>query len=190
MVPNIDQAAHLGGFVAGLVGGLIMAGPLKEQSATRRVVRPIMVACMGIAAISAAISILSFPVGYISKDDYFRAKSDLVLVEKRALEKYNEASRLSQQNRITEEQFADRIEREILPPWREIRLRLADFKELPKELQEEHRLLLAYLKSREDCWDLFARSIRTNDMKLHDKAMEESERTQKILDALAKLQPR
>lgn len=76
---------------------------------------------------------------------------------------YNDAVQQRQQGKIDDGRFLQVLERDVLPPWRAQRQRLAQVRGLP---HEEQRLIEQCSKSfqlREESWELLGRAVRHND---------------------------
>lgn len=155
-IPNIDMGAHVGGLVAGFICGLVLSQPLVLESKARRPLRNLAVAILGTAAV--ALGILMVP-----RDDFVSAVIHVSQVEEQATSTYDRASKQARAGTITPAQFADIMDKEVLPPWREARKRWNSIARVPPDQYRLWVLYREYMEMREQAWDLIAEGARTGD---------------------------
>jgi rhomboid protease GluP len=179
---NLDQAGHIGGAVAGFVGGLILARRLTADNRPGRTVRNLALAGVGGAGIVLAITLL--PPTDQSHHRFLLAIDDLPGMEDRAIKTYNAAIKRRNQGELTDQQFADVLRDEVLPPWRAFRERLAGINSVPPGMEKEWPLYREYLQTRQECWELWEQALRTGDPQFSEAATRKSERVEQILRQL------
>jgi rhomboid protease GluP len=180
-VPHIDLAAHVGGFAVGVLGGLLFANTAHPENPGRRTRRAALLAVAGSAAVVLAVAAL--PPGY---GQFVLAIHEFPDVEKKALDTYNDALTRAERGELTDEGFAGVLERDILPPWRDIHRRLAEAPEVPAQYLKVRPVLLEYLQAREDAWVLFVRAIRENNPALSEQGRQRAQAAARLIDQLNK----
>ena len=104
------------------------------------------------------------------------------VVEKQVLEKYNSAVKKSHRgDKLSEDELATIVERDVLPEWRKVRERLESVHNLPKDNQQKLANLIEYVSVRQEAWELLVQGIRDEDFRKRDL----SNVKQKAADALA-----
>jgi membrane associated rhomboid family serine protease len=165
-----DIAAHLGGLAAGFVCGLAMSLPLTVESLPRRRMRQFAVAAAAGAVCLGAAYRLPHPVDIMGELRTFAT------VEAKALAVYQTVMSQARQKTLGDAQIADRIEKEVIPPWAAEHSRLAALKGLPERQQKLMSLVLQYMKARQQGWETMAAGCRQHDAALvskgHAKQME------------------
>ena len=71
---------------------------------------------------------------------------------------------------ITEEEYADILESQILPPWKKLREDLESAQNIPAEQQEYVADLRKIVRLREAGWEKLAEAIRENDPRKSQEA--------------------
>ena len=105
MVRFIDNAAHIGGLIAGFVGGILMSHSLDGDVMMRRVVRTTAVLILGVAGVSAGILAAPEP------------PLDLGAEESRILNVYETAYKDWERQELDDRGFASLLERDVIAPW-------------------------------------------------------------------------
>lgn len=158
--PGVDMAAHLGGLATGFVLGLFLIEPASSRNegapaANWRV--PLAFAC-GLALIVVPVMALPKP------DDYLAEYRRVAEVEEKAIELYNSSTKQWETGKITEEQYADILEKQILPPWRTESEAMEKLR-VSREQAAEQQVLVEYLNDREESWQFMVEGFRTHDEK-------------------------
>jgi rhomboid protease GluP len=158
---GIDMAAHVGGLVAGFVGGLLISQPIKRESAAGRTVRNLVAAGAGGVAILGMVLACG------------ESSPDLDALQKKILfEVYNPAFGKLQNGEITDAQFADLIERDVLPEWRAARQRFNAVSKTQMNSQPRLAKMKTYLELREQAFELIVQSVREQNMIKGNQSME------------------
>jgi len=79
--------------------------------------------------------------------------------ERATLQRFNEALQRQRSNQIDEVGLADAIEKEVLPPWRELRAHVAAAT-VPEIDRELFATLTRYIAERENAWAAYAAGLR------------------------------
>ena len=174
---GIDQAAHIGGLLAGGACGLLLSHPLATNFAFQRLWRNAVLAVLGTVLIVAAIRNLPSPhnaAGYFGEVTRFaEAEAAIETIYKSAQERLRAGE-------ITATDFGKIIRRDILPPWIIARDRLAA--EKPKNLGQQQNLerLTQYATLRAEAWTMQADAIEQNDMQAFGAALLKHEEADRI----------
>ncbi len=160
---GIDMAAHVGGLLAGAVAGLALARPLAPAPLATRVRRNTLVAAAS-AAVLVALAVRLPPV-----DDFLAALETLTGLEQKSQAAVNRSLGQLREGEISEEQFADAVEQQVLPPWRAQRQALTRMR-LPQRERDLTTRAAKYMELRGATWALMAEGIRTRDSALIQKS--------------------
>ena len=180
--PGIDNAAHLGGFAAGLLGGLLWAQLGAETSRGGQRTRALALTCYGCLVVG--ITACLVPRVSAEQEQYLQTLLDFEVTERQTFDRHNEYVRLLELNQITETELAARLEQNVLPAWRDIHKRLRECHDVPPAYKAQHPDLLAYLQAREEAWTLMVRAIRDKDDDLTSKSQDEWNRADRIAKRL------
>ncbi|MGH7127240.1 MAG: rhomboid family intramembrane serine protease, partial [Planctomycetaceae bacterium] len=113
-VPMIDMSAHLGGLAAGCLCGLAQSHRLDPRAARGRWRRNAVVLVVGAAAVWAAIVFLP-QAGRDSELDLDAEFNRVAAMERRVNRIFHRARERHVQGELSREEFAEVIEREVLP---------------------------------------------------------------------------
>ena len=159
-VECVDNAAHFGGLVAGLVGGLATGRQARMKPAFKGV------EIARVLAISAGCAFLAYvattlPPAPTDVEAEFRR---FVVVEQRVLTAYNSGVKRSQTGSLSNHELANHIDREVLQPWRKAStgLRLSE-----NASPSRRELMIAfdrYIAKRTESWQLLVDGLRRNDV--------------------------
>ena len=147
--PTIDMSAHLGGLVAGFVVGLAL-----EWRGPRSLARVAVVTVLGLAALAAAIATRSAPAmpPAPAPPVMIDAYREYDRIQAWTTDRYNATIDEGRAGTATDAEVIDRLEHELLPPWRALKTRLASLPPPPARLREVHGALLAYVDGRIEAW--------------------------------------
>ncbi|MFC1641275.1 rhomboid family intramembrane serine protease [Myxococcota bacterium] len=165
LVPNIDQAAHLGGLAGGFLFGLVLAHPPSAAGAASRPRRLGLAVILGAAVFPTLAWALPRPVDWMGELD------QLTAMEERALGAYRRATDQAQGGQISDQTLAQVIEREILPQWRTARQHLGSLSGERGVPTQSVRRLERYMAAREEAFELLAEAARTGNQSMAKSAL-------------------
>jgi membrane associated rhomboid family serine protease len=150
-VPSIDMSAHVGGLVAGAgAGALLLVG---RAARTRRPVRSVGLAAIGVAIAVGGVLVLDAP------DDVQPVLARFSQVEHQCLDTLEDLSGRLEAHELSGAQLADRIDRDVLGPWRPLGAEL-DALHPPPRLTDLVGDLRRYWAARQAEWEAFAAALR------------------------------
>jgi rhomboid protease GluP len=148
---GIDMYAHLGGLVGGFLCGLA----IEVARTGPRLPRTAAVAAAGLIAVISAAYIVPPPT-----DEDHRAITAFLAAEREVVGRWNTVIIPDLQGgKLSDEEAAAAIERDIVPPWRAAR---EAFEQSgaggPKRTE-----IIAYMSKRQEAWELLVQAVRAND---------------------------
>ncbi|PYU59029.1 MAG: hypothetical protein DMG55_14590, partial [Acidobacteria bacterium] len=169
--PGVDMAAHLGGLATGFVLGLFLIQPPSTSSSSST--SGDLTASGGVLApasnwrvsvtVALGLALIAVPMIALPKpDDYLAEYKRLATMEEKDLALFNASLKQWQANQITPQQYADILEKQILPPWRAERESMEKLK-VSQEQAAMNRLLVEYLTDREQGWQFTVDGLRAHD---------------------------
>lgn len=173
---GIDMYAHLGGLGAGFLCGFAM----EIERGEPRLPRTLAVTAVGLVAVivAAFAAPAPFDQGVAVAQQEQRTFLALFGAEEKLLGRWNELVEQVQADQVTDDQLADAIEQELLPPWRAA---LEAFDRSGAGGARRERLL-DYLRTRQEAWEIMVGGLRAHD---GDEVRRGQERMQ-AADALAR----
>ena len=182
-VPRIDMAGHVGGLIAGILCGWALGHPINSEGASRRGIRN------ALTTVGAAVLLVVFALIARERLGWMNASFDEMLdierTQQRLIERYNDAVARKSIGQLTDEEFVGILERDILPGWKESRMRL-DRTRIPPRVNEKYVADLRQCMSlREEAIDLFARAVRANDVQLSQQAKQKMREADQIVERMA-----
>lgn len=178
-VRGIDQAAHLGGLAAGFLVGLVLSQPLTAAARGRRPWRNLLAGLGSVPLVVLALLFVPSGAGlFLFELERFGG------VEQKVLDTYNAAVKRRDQGAITNEEFANLIERDVLPEWQAVRSRIEPLQEADAKRKRILAQLKEYCKLREESWTLLIETLRRPTPL---KEAQQAERAQQAEDAAKKL---
>jgi rhomboid protease GluP len=180
--PQIDNAAHIGGLLGGAMAGALLARPLGPS-------RPVdgrrAAAVVAATVLLAVATLLLLP----RPADFERTVAAFSAVEKTELSAYNQLVD-DARNGLKDDDFATRLEREVLAPWHEARVRLATPQRWQPAQQQMIDLVLRYAEARDRGWRTLVDALRAHDQEGAKKANEQGAEATRLLDELNHWKPR
>ncbi|MDB5384601.1 MAG: hypothetical protein JWM11_247 [Planctomycetaceae bacterium] len=158
-VGGIDQAAHFGGLLGGLVCGLLLSQPLDQRTRQRRVFKNLITA----AVCGLGIGILIFEHPAPPPDFFQETKAYDVLVPE-SIKKFDKMAEKFNQKKLSSLELANWLERDLLPPWRKVREHLESLSNVPVGRRDLLHQMRTDLILREESWDLLVDALRKNDV--------------------------
>lgn len=178
-IPGIDQAAHVGGLIAGLILGALLTQRL-DQNAMERRWRKNLVAGL-VSAVVLGTLIIRHPA---PPPDLLQAMAVYDQVAPTQMKQFREALLSLKNKKLTEKKLATLVEREILPPWHELRERFDNFNNVPRRVREPIHQVQTYLALREESWRALVQGIRQGDSAQIDAFKSKFDQANKIEDSL------
>ena len=157
IVQGIDISAHIGGLAGGFAIGLLLSHPPTAQAAGRRTALALRAAILACAAVVAVARVLP------RTPDVDGAAKRFDAVEGQVIDATNAAVADWRGAKLDDEAFANRLERDVLSPWRAARESLAKLRGLPKLEQAFVTDLLRLADQRTAAWELLAAGARAHD---------------------------
>ena len=157
LVPVIDLAAHVGGLVAGFAGGLFMARPIAPEPARGSVERELMLLGVGLTVVMGVSAVLprAFDLRAEMKEFHEMQTSTAAT--------FNAALERRQTRQLSDPAFAQIIDGQVLPPWREHQRRLRALRGVPRAQTKWINKVMPYIALRERAWSTLVEALRTND---------------------------
>lgn len=168
---GIDMYAHLGGLAAGFLCGLAIEVARRGP----RMPRTVAVAAIGLAAVIAGALAAPAP-----RDEAHGAVQLFIATETKVLARWNELVEQARRDAIGDDQLADAIEQDILPPWRDAR----DAFDRSGAGGPQRATLLGYLRARQEGWEAIVGGLRVHDadaVKRGQQRLEEADATARKL---------
>lgn len=192
---GIDNAAHIGGLLGGAALGLSMIRPLDVE---RRAASGVRHWAQGTTVAITLLASLGYTVAHPNADrmQELKVRSDIQWIGEQEIavdHLYRDEFQKYKAGTISPPQFANLIERDVLPRWDEIMQRITNDR-LPAEsgLQETRNSLIAYCDSRQETFkflDSYLRGGGADALKKGNAKIEESKRELKtFLDLYKKVQ--
>ena len=179
-VPAIDLAAHLGGFLAGLICGLGLSQHVELEAGRRRPLRNLAVALGGAAALYGIWLLLPPPA-----PDIVHITHQIEAVDRKGIDTFNDTVERLEKGELTADEAADVIEQRILPPWREMVDLLNGLENIPRGEQRRFTALTRYMSLRQESWQLWVEGLRGGDRDTQRKAKDKSTAAENALQELA-----
>jgi rhomboid protease GluP len=187
-VPGIDNAAHVGGLIAGFAMGYALARPLEPG---RRSFSMGRLAALGIG-LAACAALAAKPLAAVSEQaraelGVHEAIKSVIKEDPLAVEATKEIFRRLDARQIGPEAAAKRIQEEVVRRYDDANKRLSSFTLAEGSGQRaRHAALVRYTALRREGYGLLAQGVRTNDEAMANKGLaliKESTATVEALDA-------
>ena len=149
----------IGGLAGGFAIGLLLCHAPTPQAAGRRAALALRGAILGCATVVAVSVALPTTPDIEAEAKRFDAVSSQVV------DATNAAMAAWRAGTLDDIGFADRLEQDVLPPWRAARESLAGLHGLPKSKRDFVTGVVRYADQRTAAWELLATGARTNDSK-------------------------
>jgi membrane associated rhomboid family serine protease len=180
MQPNVDVAAHLGGLAGGFLCGLVLSQPLTPRAPAGRFTRNGLVAGLGVLLISAGM--ITVNAKHSELAGVMAELGRLESVEKNALDTSQKAAAKFGRNELSAKDFAEILERDVLPPWRELHQRLQGLSHVPETYRKHLTAVVEYLRLRQEGWELLVQALREG----NPVKAQQAEARQSLANAAAK----
>jgi rhomboid protease GluP len=187
--PGIDMSAHLGGLATGFVLGLFLieapsTSIFGEPTVSTAELTPVSNWRVP-AAVALGLALIAVPMIALPKpDDYLAEYQRLAKVEDKDIELFNSSLKQWQSNQITGQQYADILEKQILPSWRVERAAMEKLK-VPSDQASTRRLLTEYLMDREQGWQFTVDGLRAHDSDMRKRGAQKEAEAEKVVAQLS-----
>jgi rhomboid protease GluP len=172
--PGVDMAAHLGGLVAGFLLALFLVQ--RDPKANRTL------GWRAFAALAAGITLTVVTVRAVpAPGDILGEFKRLDPIEKQSLALYNASVNNWNAHKISDKEFADTIEQQILPSWKSERDAISKLKNLPADQNKIVVKIVKYMDARTESWNLLAEGLRAGDASTVKQAFIKSQEAGKLL---------
>lgn len=182
LVPGIDNAAHLGGLVAGLLLGWLLAVPAGAASGRQGAVRvAAAIAASALLVVAGVYAATSVAGARAAEQAYLRAWHEYVVDEAALVERTNGVMERARSGELADVEVAAVLAAEIAPAWQVRRDRIAAVT-LPERspLHAEQTRLVGIAGARADGFGLMAEAIRLNDRAGMERAVTLLEQAQQL----------
>jgi rhomboid protease GluP len=200
--PGVDMAAHVGGLATGFVLGLFLierpatfsatsisggAGvsdgsadrPGEGMAASSDEIRPASNWRVP-TAVALGLALIVVPMIALPKpDDYLAEYKQLAAMEEKDIALVTASLKQWQAGQINSQQYADILEKQVLPPWRAEREALEKL-HVSRDQAARKRLLVEYLTDREESWQLSVEGLRANDSGKLGQAAQKNAAAEKV----------
>ncbi len=144
MFPFIDNAAHLGGFVGGILCGMMLSRPVRDDGPHNWTLRALLVLVVGVAGLGGlALVVLPEPPG-----DYLAAETLFLEVQESATEKAVEYEEQWSRQAIDGGQFAALLRKNVIPDWERAVRGLEELDGLSGDLAKRLGLMERFARAR------------------------------------------
>ena len=156
LTPGIDMAAHMGGLVTGFLLGLFLVQP-RAKSESPLNTRNAAATLLGIALVVLPLYKLPKPGDFLGE---FNRLADM---EEKSIDLFNSSSQKWKAHQLSDAQYADIVEKQILPKWIAERDALNRLQHIPAAQTKLKSSLLQYMDTRQESWELLVDGLRTSD---------------------------
>jgi rhomboid protease GluP len=169
LFPGISLAAHVGGFMAGGVGSLVLASTLQGQSPARRLRRSAALTICGVILVVGGISAAHVRYPNLERLARLLRDSNTLMLEFKA------AERRVAQDEFSDSNLAELVEKRLLPKWRATRESLSALVPVPTMLEAEIHALVNYMGLRQEAWEAYVEVARVKAAQVKGKPGESIE---------------
>lgn len=156
--PGIDNAAHIGGLLGGVIAGFALARPVDRTRESRGGTVRMLAAAVLLGL--AAVPLLRPSPATQARQQFTRAMLDFPEREHAAVEAMNRAFALGRPGtQASDVAVANALRQDVVPKWAALHDALVIDAPLPAADAKRHALLLRYIDGRRDQADLLARSV-------------------------------
>lgn len=160
-IEGIDQAAHLGGLVAGLFGGLILSQQLQDATHADRVVRNLI---LSISAAVVLLFIYAWLPGPSEMSGFISSIQRFATIEARVIADVDRAAADHDAGRIDDADFARFFRNDVLPAWQQGEQVLAAIKPANPAQASRRDQLAMCARMRREGWTLLIEGIEQQDV--------------------------
>jgi rhomboid protease GluP len=164
-IRNVDLANHLGGLLAGLCAGLVLARPLGSTSLATASLRVLVLVAFGAVAVVGVFARQSRPVNLsVEMKKFYELQSETVNL-------YDAAVLKQRQGRLSDADFVKILDDQVRPPWQKYALFLRGLDRLRGAQRKWVTTTSSYIDLREHAWSLISEAVRSRDAAKMAEAM-------------------
>jgi len=181
---GIDNAAHVGGLLAGLAMGFVLARPLTTEARAKPQPRNLV---LSIALGTVLLLCLSWPIAHPGTEVAQTRRFDLLLHqvsddETTAVKSVTSLQQRVAPDRLNDQQVASALSSEVAPKWDAIYREIAAVPLQPGDRNFKLRsLMLSYFDARRQQFSLLGRALASHDAGLQAQSMAKKDVADKIL---------
>jgi rhomboid protease GluP len=178
LVSGIDNAAHVGGFIAGICMGLAFHSPLRAVRIIAPATLAVLIILTGAGLTRRAVAMAPAETAYWESMRWFlKGESGVV-------RHWLELQQLARDKKIGDDDLADRLNSEVVPFWREASQRFAplEFRE-GTEIFGLHQYMKALSNGRLHAIELCISGLRKHDGEIVDACMKEMGKVDEMIRA-------
>lgn len=159
---HIDMAAHVGGFIGGILCGMALSQPITQGVIQRRRIRNAALAVGGAVVLVGLGWALPKPTAASVANVTPAAETDLdtVLRQIVTIDQHRVAMLKATKGG---EARADVLERDVIPAWRQVRARLAMLKTVDPSERSQAAALARFMDLQEQAWQAQVEAVRDED---------------------------
>ena len=172
MMPGIDNAAHLGGLAAGIGCGLLLSHPLTSQGVSKRWLRNAILLVVGTLVPAGIFQLLPDPSAALKTE-----LERLFETKERLTSQYNDLDRRFRNRELSKAEFADEIEKKLLPELTAAKTHIDSLRTSDRNLFYQ---LGAYWRMREESWQSLVVGLRENNAAAMEQFREKSEAASRL----------
>lgn len=174
-IPWVDQAAHLGGFVAGFCCGLVLSCDLTYAALQRRFRN-------GVLAVSGVLIGIVVVIGLpVSGPDLLSIGTRIDEVDTAVAATAGDAFRLLESGEQEPRVLVAKIRKEFIPKYAELSARIEETSAHNVMQSRTKALYAEYVQLRQQGWELTAESIENNDLVREGLAIEKFEAAREVM---------
>lgn len=178
LTPGIDMAAHMGGLVTGFLLGLFLVVPRipgRTDENAPRYLQNVIALVIGAALIALPLKALPKP------DDIVGEFSRMRVTENASLELYADSLDQWKTHKLSDKQFADVLDNQILPKWRAQLSAISKLQQLPPDQRKTVASIAKYMSTREEAWTLLSEGLREGDQAKLDRSLAKNREADQLL---------
>jgi rhomboid protease GluP len=176
---RIDMAAHTGGFLGGMLCGLVLSQPMVPGMRNGRMFRNGLTLLMGIVLVPAGM--MALPE---APTDIEAEIQKLTQLEESVYRKFDSAQTLAESGDIDAAEFANRIEQQVLPEWKDYRDKLKAVSTHKFANKDYFEPYVEYAQFREQSWQLHIEGLREKDPIRKRKFMEQAQAAEVMIEKI------
>ncbi len=177
---DLHSFEYLGGLFSGLVSGLLLARPLTAESASRRWRGNLVLGLLGMALVLGTGWAMALRAN-LAVEQLRLADLEAVLAER-----YQAARKEYKAKALPPDEFANVIDKQILPKWRKARIHLEGLKGVLPQDKEYWADLKEYVKLQQQAWELTADALRLGNDETNDAAKKKEDEAARLADKIDK----